>query len=180
MIVTPAGAAGLPQPEVTVTGVPGRGGPVPKRSDQRRRTNAPDQPIATAPASPARRARPPAASKDWHPAALRWYRSLAKSGQAVFYEASDWAAAWLVAEAISRELKPQFVGVSLETGQPIFSERPVKGASLAAWLQAMTGLLVTEGDRRRARVELMRAVPEPAGSETAVSRLDAYRRRVSG
>ena len=143
-----------------MVGVKGAGGPIPKRSDQRRRRNAPPRPVkkalakkAAAKAAPADAAgKPPAASRTWHPVARRWYESLAKSQQAVWYEPSDWATAYLLAESISRELKPQPV---FDADGKIVTEveRPPKGASLAAWLKGMTALLVTEGDRRRLQIE---------------------------
>ncbi|WP_198145515.1 hypothetical protein [Frankia sp. EAN1pec] len=94
----------------------------------------------------------------------------------MYYEPSDWATAYLLAEVISRELQPQIVGRDEDTGEPLTATMPVKGASLAAWLKAMIGLVVTEGERRRARVELTRADEEPA-EEGALSKLDEYRRR---
>jgi hypothetical protein len=117
---------------------------------------------------------PPANSK-WHPVAKRWFESLAGSGQSVFYEPSDWATAYVVAESMSRELKPQLVGHT-DDGKPIMAAMPPKGASLTAWLRAMTVLMATEGDRRRLRLELQRGTPEEA--EPDVSELAEYRRRL--
>lgn len=166
----------------------GERGPVPKRSSQRRRQNreaAPEKvevPVE-APAAAAK-ADAPAPNERWHPAARAWYESLARSGQSTFYEASDWALAYLIAESISRDLKPQVVGVNEESGEPVMAVIPMKGASLSAYLKAMTALLVTEGDRRRARIELERAGAEPscdgAGDKPGVSYLDAYRDRAAG
>lgn len=82
----------------------------------------------------------PRASGDWHPIAQRWYKSLRESGQAQFYEASDWMTAVYVAEAMSR---------NLEQGK--FSAQLFQTV-----LSGMTDLLTTEGARRRARVELER------------------------
>jgi hypothetical protein len=140
----------------------GSRGPVPKRSDQRRRQNKKPKP-ATAPSAVEKVIRPPVNAK-WHPAAKRWYTSLAKSGQAAFYEPSDWAIAYLVAESISRDLKPQVVGIHPETGKAVMATIPMKGASLAAYSKVMTNLLVTEGDRRRAGIELQRP-PTPGTAQ---------------
>ena len=122
--------------------------------------------------------KPPAASKDWHPIARRWYRSLAESGQSAYYEPSDWATAHLIAESISRDLKPQPIGVHPETGKAVMATIPMKGASLAAYLKAMTALLVTEGDRRRSRVELERPVTGDEEESGDVSWLDDARARL--
>jgi uncharacterized sodium:solute symporter family permease YidK len=74
---------------------------------------------------------------------VRWYRSLAESGQSQFYEASDIAAAMYVAEAMSRSLNGKLSSVMF-----------------AAVMSAMTELLTTEAARRRARIELERAVEQ--------------------
>lgn len=156
-------------------GALGERGPVPKRSGQRRRRNKGDEP-AKAEAGKVTR---PAPDDNWHATARLWYESLAESGQSVFYEASDWATAYLLAESISRDLKPQVVGVNEQTGEPVFAVIPMKGASLAAYLKAMTALLVTEGDRRRARLELERpkSDDEETGDSVGVSYMDDFRSR---
>jgi hypothetical protein len=137
----------------------GSRGPVPKRSDQRRRHSPSD--ALTVNAEAAAEVEVPPADEAWHPVARRWFESLAESGQSAFYEPSDWATAQLLAESMSRDLL---------TGEP------VRGAALAAWLKGMSSLLVTEGDRRRVQVELIR----PSGEEgdADVSELAEYRRRL--
>lgn len=157
----------------------GTRGPAPKRSTQRRRRNAPEIPVTTGIASKGVVA--PPADDEWHPVARAWYDSLAESGQATFYEPSDWALAFLMAESISRDLNPQFVGFrqvdKFET-EPIRETIPMKGASLSAYLKAMTDLLVTEGARRRASVELMKPVGDD-DEDAAVAMLDEYRARLA-
>lgn len=161
----------------------GERGPVPKRSDQRRRTNKPAKPVTKAPSKRAAKGSAPKTSAThrpdpkWHPVAKRWFSSLARSGQSAFYEPSDWAAAFVIAESISRELHPQPVVDG--DGNVTMVSFPPKGASLAAWLKGMSSLLVTEGDRRRASLELQRP---GAGEEASadVSELDEYRRRLQG
>lgn len=160
-----------------MSGVKGAGGPVPKRSSQRRRRNKDSVPEK---ASGAAEVVVPAADPKWHPAAAALYEALPASGQSRFYQPSDWAVAWLMAESISRDLKPQFVGVNETTGEVIMKAIPMKGASLAAYLKAMTALLVTEGDRRRARLELERDRTGDADVDTSdVADLDEFRRRLS-
>lgn len=151
----------------------GTRGPVPKRSDMRRRRNKPDIPITTLAAGT--NAEAPEPDAEWHPIAVRWYRSLAESGQRVFYEPSDWATAYLIAESISRDLHPQFVGHT-DSGHVIEREIPMKGASLAAYLKAMNALLVTEGDRRRARMELERGEVDTSAEEAKIARMAEYRK----
>jgi hypothetical protein len=139
-------------------------GPIPKRDEERRRRNEP----AGGPADKvemtkvdlakriANEVEIPAADRDWHPVARLWYESLASSGQSVFYEPSDWALAMLLAESLSRDLKPQSIGIT-EDGDVIRAAVPFKGTSLSAYLKGMNALMVTEGDRRRLRIELQRA-----------------------
>lgn len=119
-------------------------GPVPKREDQRRRRNKPDVP--TTRAAGASVVERPEADPEWHRIARDWYASLSLSGQAVFYEPSDWQTARYVAESMSRNL----------------SAGRFSAQHFAACMAAMTDLLTTEGSRRRARLELERQPAEPA------------------
>lgn len=124
---------------------------------------------------------PPATDDDWHPVAKRWFNGLKRSGQVVFYEPSDWETAYLLAETISRELKPQPVVVKRD-GESFVEmvSMPLKGTTLSALLKGMTDLMVTEVQRRRARVELQRPDGEEGEEVAGVSQLDEYRRRVEG
>ncbi|OLT27793.1 hypothetical protein BJF83_17375 [Nocardiopsis sp. CNR-923] len=161
----------------------GERGPVPKRSHQRRRRNKPDNDgggeVTTAPAASTEPPPAPSADESWHPIARQWYESLAESGQRHWYEASDWATAYLIAESISRDLSPQVVGVT-DDGEVVRDTIPLKGASLAAYLKAMSALLVTEGDRRRARAELTRTTAVDEDEEAAVVAINGWKDRLSG
>lgn len=156
-----------------MAGVPGAGGPVPKRANERRRRNKSSQPTDSVEITG--EVEIPEPDEDWHPIARRWFEALASSGQSSFYEPSDWATAALIAESMSRDLNPQVVGVT-ETGEVVKDVIPLKGASLSAYLKAMTALLITEGDRRRARMEIERNAEEP--ELTPVMSLDEKRERV--
>lgn len=140
----------------------GTRGPVPKRTDQRRRVNKPEIQVSTAPASPAD---PEPADPEWHPIARDWYEALAESGQSVFYQKSDWATARYVADAMSRNL-----------AAPRFSAQ-----LFAAVMAATTSLLATEGDRRRLRIELQRATAaDPKDPDGVVTELEQWKRRAAG
>lgn len=140
-------------------------GPIPKRSEERRRRNKDDGPeLVQAPSGPPPDL-PDLPEPDplWHPIATDWYLSLQESGQAQFYEPSDWAVARYAAELMSRGLS---------------SDRAPNGQYVAALNSVMTSLLTTEGDRRRARMELER---KPVGPQLAsVKPLDAYRDLAGG
>jgi hypothetical protein len=100
----------------------------------------------------------------WHPIAADWYLSLRESGQAAFYQPSDWAVARYAADLMSKVL---------------LSERGPNGQLVAALNSVMASLLTTEGDRRRARMELERKKPQVSGS-AKVTALDDYRSAFGG
>lgn len=155
----------------------GARGPVPKRSDRKLGHTAKADRDAVTRGTGAANVEVPEPDPDWHPVASRWFASLAESGQSYWYEPSDWAAAYVLAESMSRELSPQpIVGKDGEVHKVTL---PPKGASLAAWRQGMASLLVTEADRRRALVELQRP-PQTGGEEggSDVADLDRYRNRI--
>lgn len=142
-------------------------GPVPKRSDQRRRRNKPDesQPKLTVVEGqkPRRQVKSPRVSPSWHPLMKDWFRSLKESGQAVFYEPSDWQTARLLAEVMSQALN---------------SGEPVKASTLGEFNRGAAALMTTEGERRRLRVELQAAEPG-AGDEETTSVLASYKEMFS-
>lgn len=93
-----------------------------------------------------------------HPIARRWYEALKASGQSMFFEPSDWAAAVLVAEMMTRLLNSRRVNGQLFTG---------------VWA-AMDDLLTTEQARRRARLEVQRGMAE--ADEDAPTAIDDYKK----
>jgi hypothetical protein len=120
----------------------------------------------------------PKANPKWHVVARHIYESLEPSGQSKFYEASDWATAYLLAESLSRDLKPQVVGVDEVRGKAITAYVPLKGASLAAYLKGFAALGVTEGDRRRIGIEIDRKPTKP--ELASVSVMNEYRDALGG
>ncbi|MEU6204581.1 hypothetical protein ABZ814_13450 [Micromonospora musae] len=100
----------------------------------------------------------PPADEAWHELARQWYDSLASSGQAQFFEPSDWAAARYVAEVMTRNLE------GARFSSQLFA---------AVWT-AMGDLLTTEGERRRVKLEINRKPPKPEGGGK-VANLDDYR-----
>jgi hypothetical protein len=141
----------------------GTRGPVPARSDQRRRRNKPAVTVVTAAAgTPPQRPRIPRADPEWHPLAKDMYNSLRRSGQSAFFEPSDWQTARLAAEATSRLLLADKLSAML----------------MAAIDGMWQRLLMTEGDRRRLGIELEKPRADE-DAEAAVSVLDDFRRRSS-
>ncbi len=137
----------------------GTRGPVPKRINERlgHMSSADKEAVEKVPVAGAVVAPDP--DDGWHPIALRWYESLAESGQAQFYEPSDWATACYLAEAMSR---------NLHAGQRFSAQL------FAAVMSGMSNLLVTEGDRRRVRLELERQPDEQAPKLASVTPIDRY------
>ena len=145
----------------------GARGPIAKRSEERmgHRSKEEKDSIVKAPSGPPTDL-PDLPEPDalWHPIATDWYLSLQQSGQAAFYQPSDWAMARYAAELMSRGLQ---------------SDRPPNGQYVAALNSVMSSLLTTEGDRRRARIELERrktVTAVPAG----VTAIADYRSSIGG
>lgn len=133
-------------------------GPTPKRSAERRRRN-----ITPGSTTVIREGNVhvPKLSAHTHAIAKGWYASLKTSGQSDFFEPSDWAAAILVAEMITRLLEEEETTASLFAG---------------IW-SAMGDLLTTESARRKMRMEVERvkAGEEETAQPTA---LDDYKSRL--
>lgn len=109
----------------------------------------------------------PHADPDWHPIARMLWDSLKKSGQADFYEQSDWAFAFSLCDDLSMYKKPLVTKDGVE-----YHKR--SGQMLQTIYSAMERLLVTEGDRRRVRIEL-HDPEEDDGQAAEVAVLDEYR-----
>jgi hypothetical protein len=131
-------------------------GPLPKRSEERTRRNKPEN-EGGVPLSKGERVpyRVPTVDSNWHPRAKQWYRSLSRSGMRDYYELSDYEMARVLCDALTEYYK-----------------RPT-AMMLATILQGMTSLGVTEGERRRMRIEL----EDPKENETSASlvAIDTYR-----
>ncbi|MFE4635066.1 hypothetical protein ACFRJ1_17050 [Streptomyces sp. NPDC056773] len=134
-------------------------GPVPNRESDlarpRERKGSDVQPVTRGLARPAK---PPNADRDWHPIARRLWDSLKQSGQADFYQASDWALAYSLCEDLSYYKK-----AGKRSGQ-----------MLQTIYSAFERLLVAEGDRRRVRIELHE--PEPEVQSAAVLAIADYKK----
>jgi hypothetical protein len=136
-------------------------GPAPKRSSQRRRRNVVDiDRVELAGTVEA----PPLAVEDVHPLAADLYESLKASGQARWYEPSDWARAQLLVWSLSK---------MLNTGRP-------SAMLLAALQKDMDALLVSEAERRRVRMEIERGAPDDSAERAKVAQMEAYRRAAGG
>lgn len=140
----------------------GARGPVPKRSNERMGHRTKAELAGTDVVSiPAPLVEQPPADDSWHRIARDWYASLASSGQAIFFEPSDWAAARYVADVMTRNL------TSSRFNSQLFG---------SIW-SAMNDLMTTEGSRRRLRLELERNTVD-ADAQQQASILAEYRMRI--
>jgi len=135
-------------------------GPIPKRTEERRRRNKEGGEVDKVISKMPEKFVPRPAAKNWHTLSKEWYESLIVSGQSDFYEPSDWAQARILAEMLDRLLRGQ-----------------MNGQALAAWLSGAADLMTTEGQRRRLRMEIQkRGIDE---ERPAAKILKLYRDRVA-
>lgn len=97
----------------------------------------------------------PEADPDWHAIAVMIWDSLINSGQADFYQQSDWAYAYSLCDDVSHYKNAG--RWNKHSGEFEAYRSP---EMLKAIQSAMASLLMTEGERRRARVELTQVEPE--------------------
>ena len=154
-------------------------GPIPKRSEERRRRNKDETGLELERVDIAQLASMeieiPVADPDWDPIAIQLWDALKRSGGSIYLEPSDWAVAYLLCESISRDLSDQVVGIT-EHGEVIKEKIPLKGASLNSYLKGFASLMMLEGDRRRLRVELNREKNlEDAAKNDGVTSISQHR-----
>lgn len=120
-------------------------GPIPKRSEERIRRNVDETGPVERVAMSGFVAIPELGSAEYvaglHPIAVDLYNSLAESGQSKYYEPSDWQMARVLVHMLS--------GV-LDNSKP-------SAQMIASLSSLMSSLLLTEGERRRVRLEVDRA-----------------------
>jgi hypothetical protein len=130
----------------------GTRGPVPKRSEQRIRRNRTDAPTESVTELGTVHA-PELGFENPHPLVEEWYRALTESAQARYFEPSDWQTARFVAHTMDRYVR---------------SSKP-SSQMFAALMSAMSDLLVTEGARRRVRIEIERGQAKERASVSAIA-----------
>lgn len=143
-------------------------GPLPKRSDKLIRRNIPEVPvdkitvIGSVPI-------PELDIDQPHPLVVDIYESLKSSAQNVFYEASDWQTARLAMYALNEELHATW-----KEGGP----KPMSAVKLQVINQMMASLMMTEGERRRARLEIERT-QNPSGEDGQILTMaDHFKQRL--
>ena len=135
-------------------------GPVPKRSDERIRRNKPDVPIERL-AAVGSVGIPDLGIEDPHQVTAELYASLCSSAQSKYFEDSDWAYARFTLHFADKLLK---------------NPRP-SGQVLATVHSMLSDLLVSEGSRRRLRIEIERAPDGVASNVIDIATL--FKQRLS-
>lgn len=118
----------------------GTRGPIPKRSEERIRRNKDETEITKIEAGVVV-PQPDLGLDDPHPMIVDFWDSLGESAQARFYEPSDW----------------QFARFTLHFADKLVKSGRPSSQMLAAVNSALNDLLVSEGQRRRVRMEIERA-----------------------
>lgn len=133
-------------------------GPIPKRDSERVRRNKPDVPTEVV-TLPGVVEVPDLDIPDAHPMIVDFYASLSESGQSMYYEPSDW----------------QFARLTMVFLDGLLKSSRVNGNILQVVNSMLSNLLVTEGERRRVRMEVERGQTE----STVYHAEDYFRQRLS-
>lgn len=95
----------------------------------------------------------PNANPEWDATVKRLYKSMRTSGQSCYFQNSDWSFAYIVLDMLNDQRK---------------AARP-SAQMMATIMQGLDKLLLTEAERRRARIELIPPGDEDDASVTAVA-----------
>ena len=136
------------------------GGPIPNRSSdlsRERSANRPNRPDLVK--GVARDLTIPKIPRDWHPTCKLLWNSALSSGQIDYWQDSDLAILY----------------TTLEDLHQIKSDKMGRGSGVVyeSIMKVLLNLCLTEGERRRARIELER--PEVEGEDAAVVAIASYR-----
>lgn len=139
----------------------GERGPIPKRSDERIRRNKDDVPLEKVTAVGVVQT-PELNIDNPHPMVTDFYDSLKESAQSKFYEPSDWQLARIGCLLLDEAFK-------------VTTKGGISAMKIANIMSIFSDLLVSEGDRRRVRMEVERQ--EAAG--TVVDLAEMFKNRFS-
>ena len=144
-------------------------GPIGKRDEERVRRNIPEDPTVTVQMHGLVTI-PDLGDMshlgETHPLVVEMYEAMKQSASIKYFEPTDWAFARLTLYTLNQELI-----AAAHNG------KPVGAMKLTAINQMLSALLLTEGDRRRARLEIERAPAESSGKVLDVT--DMLRQRLA-
>lgn len=135
----------------------GLSGPIPDRSEHRIRRNTPDMEIdkvTTIGPVPIPQLNIP----DAHPFVTELYESMKKSAQKKYFEPTDWA----------------YAKIALHYLNDIMWKKGPSAMMVATVDSMLARLLLTEGDRRRVRIEVERSATAPDGDAKVLSMADRF------
>ena len=115
------------------------------------------------------------ADPEWHDIAQRIFNAAKSSGQADFYQDSDWAMLYSLCDDLSYYKTPR-EWTDKDTGE--LRQQNRSGQMLQSIMSALASLMLTEGDRRKLRMELQ-APPEEKPNLTLLA-MDKYRDLADG
>lgn len=147
----------------------GTRGPIGKRDEERIRRNIPEDPTVTVQmigTVDIPELGDMSHLGETHPLVTDMYESIKQSASVKYYEPTDWQFARLALYTLNQELI-----AAAHNG------KPVGAMKLSAINQMLSALLLTEGDRRRARLEIERAPAESGGKVLDVT--DMLRQRLA-
>ena len=147
----------------------GTRGPIGKRDEERVRRNVPEDPTVTVQMHglvPIPDLGDMSHLGETHPLVTDMYESIKQSASVKYFEPTDWQFARLTLFTLNQELI-----AAAHNG------KPVGAMKLTAINQMLSALLLTEGDRRRARLEIERAPAESGGKVLDVT--DMLRQRLA-
>lgn len=133
-------------------------GPIPEREDNLARPRErKGSDIMSVTKGTLRETKIPRVSDDWHPIAKRVWEGAKTSGQADYYQNSDWAMLYSLCDDLS------------------YYKKSGKRSSqmLASIMAGLTTLMLTEGDRRKARLEL--EAPDDGSGDAELIAIDGYK-----
>ncbi|SIJ96044.1 Uncharacterised protein [Mycobacteroides abscessus subsp. abscessus] len=105
-----------------------------------------------------------------HPFVVEFYESIRQSAQSNYYEPSDWQFARLTMYALNEELNAVY-----QSGDNKGKKKPLGVMKLQVLNQMMSTLLLTEGDRRRVRMEIERNPGPTAEGGKVLTMADHFR-----
>ena len=145
-------------------------GPIPKRDEERIRRNIPDNQtdkISVIGAVHIPELGDVSHLGETHSLITEMYEAIKQSASVKYFEPTDWQFARLTLHTLNAEL--------------IYARnngKPVGAMKLSAINQMLSALLLTEGDRRRARIEIERA-PQDAAGGRVLDVTDMLRQRLA-
>lgn len=105
-----------------------------------------------------------------HPFVVEFYESIRQSAQSNYYEPSDWQFARLTMYTLNEELNAVY-----QSGDNKGKKKPLGVMKLQVINQMMSTLLLTEGDRRRVRMEIERNAGPTAEGGKVLTMADHFK-----